>query len=265
MASEVNLLALAGGPFIGATLAFTYNRYVEREKRFEEQLVAANLALLTLKNQYNDFLLFRRNFRTEAAGLGVTGTEPLWALLRPAFFSFAEYEVDSKSIGFLLTAKKRKDVFDKIELVQICHRDMRAILELMNENAMNVQKKIAEIHAKNLTATWEELEAGIGRDLGALMNSVAIGLAIRSERNEQIYIEAFKKLRESFLTHFETYKEWVICGCGLPWRRKRDVDELLISLMPPQKGFNYAELCSLPKSLDDAVKLLPQEIDEMAV
>jgi len=265
MASEVNWLTLVIGPFIGATLAFGYNRYLDKEKRYQEQLIAGNLALLTLKNQYNDFLLFRRSFRTDAARVGTTGTEPPWALVRPAYFSFADYQVDSKSIGFLLNAKERKDVFDKIELVQICHRDMKGILALMNEHAIQVQKKIAETHVSNPSASWTDLENAIGKDVEALMTTLAIGLAIRTERNEAIYTAAFEALRKSLTLHFQSFYDWTLCGCGLPWRRSRDVEDLLIKLKPPQKGFNYSELCSLPKSLDDQVKMIPQESDEIPV
>lgn len=265
MASEVNWLTLVVGPFIGATLAFGYNRYLDGKKRYQEQLIAGNLALLTLKNQYNDFLLFRRNFRTDAARVAVTGTEPLWALVRPAFFSFADYEVDGMSIGFLLTAKERKDVFDKIELVQICHRDMKGILALMNDHAIQVQKKVAEIQAANPSASWTDLENGIGQDVAALMSTVAVGLAIRTERNEAIYTAAFDALRQSLKLHFQSFYEWTFCCCGLPWRRSREVEDLLIKLKTPNKGFNYSELCSLPKSLDDQVKMTPPETDEIAV
>ena len=265
MASEANWLSLVIGPFFGTTLAFGYNRFVERDKRFQEQLSAANLALITLKNQYNDFLLFRRNFRIDAARVALKGDEPLWALVRPTFFSFAAYEIDFTSIGFLLNAKERKDVFDKIELAQICHRDMIGILSLLNEHAITVQKKAAEIQAANPSAEWTDLENGIGKDVVALMNTVAVGLAIRTERNEKIYTDAFNALQEALEIHFKSFRDWTLCCCGLPWLKSRDVGELLIKVNPPRRGFNYFELCSLPKSLDDALKLIPPESDEMAI
>jgi hypothetical protein len=133
MASEVNWLSSAIGPFIGAMLAFGTNRYIEREKRFQEELVAANLALITLKNQYNDFLLFRKGFREDIALCAIKGTEPVWMLIRPSFLQLGDYAVDFTSIGFLLNTVEGKEVFDKLELVQIFHRDLKSLNSQMNK------------------------------------------------------------------------------------------------------------------------------------
>jgi hypothetical protein len=255
MASDVSFITLVAGPFVGATLAFFFNRYLESRKRYLEQLVSANLALLTIKNQYNDFLLFRKAFREDVARCSVTGNEPIWSLIRPTLLKLEGYVLDYKSIGFLLTSGKDKHVFDKLEQVQIFHRDLIHMMEVTNEHARLKQQKLATLHSQKPNSTWMEMERELGMDIVAILSVTTLGLATRTEKNESVYLEAFKALRQALLDHLCSYGEWTICNCGLPWLRRKDCSELLFDINAPRTGFNYVELCSLPARLDDELKL----------
>jgi len=66
-------LKLVLGPFIGAGLAFLSARQLDAGRRHRERVAAANLALFALKQQYDDFLLYRKGFRTDVARYGLIG------------------------------------------------------------------------------------------------------------------------------------------------------------------------------------------------
>lgn len=112
--ASINWLTLILGPFVVASFAFLSARLLDASRRYRERVASANLALLALKNQYNDFLLFRKDFREDVARQGLAGDEPLWALMRPSYMAFGRYDIDKKGIGFLFERTGHADVFDAL-------------------------------------------------------------------------------------------------------------------------------------------------------
>jgi hypothetical protein len=105
----------------------------------------------------------------------------------------------------------------------------------------------------------------VGLDVVSNLTAIGIALAVRSEKNEKVYVDAFNSLRKMLCEHFNSYSEWKFCRCGLPWYCNKSCDDQLVAMKVPSKGFAYSELCSLPKSLDDAIKLIPPASDEVAI
>ncbi len=249
------MLPLIVGPFIGAFAAFLSNRLLDAGRRHREQLVAANLALLTLKNQYNDYLLFRKGFRIDVARPGIIGDEPLWVLIRPSFINFGGYELDYKSLGFLFEHSGNRAVLDKVELSQICYRDLVAISKLRTESAVSVQKSVVNYLKENPKASWDSIADVVGADTTAMMSMIAVGLAIRAERDEGVYLDAFHALHDELEAclrsyWFERFKKF-ICQCEKVKKSR------LIELKPPKKSFDISELPAMPKNLVIALEKVP--------
>ena len=202
---STNWLALIVGPFLGVFGAFALARIVEASKNFRAKLVAANLSLLTLKNQTNEFILFRKAFFEDVSRNCYTGNEPLWALIRPAFIVFGEHKFDFKAIGFLLEKSGNGALLDVIELAQMSHRDLMAINNLRTESAETVQEKIVEYQRSNQVINWIDAGQYVGGNLTALLSMVAVGMGLRADRNEKIYFDAFNELREAFVKDLDSY------------------------------------------------------------
>lgn len=122
--TSVNLLTLILGPFVGTTFAFYSSRLLDSAKRHRERVAAGNLALFALKQQYNDFLLYRKSYREVVGRSELSGNEPCWAILKPSHMTFGNYAVDLKGISFLFERSGRAEVFDCVEEAQICYRDI---------------------------------------------------------------------------------------------------------------------------------------------
>ena len=100
------LAKIAAGSFLGFGFALWSARLLDYRKRRREHLIAGNVALFTLKNQINDFLLFRRDFRENVARPGLSASAPIWALLQPTFLQIGDSKIDFNSIGFLFEGGK---------------------------------------------------------------------------------------------------------------------------------------------------------------
>jgi hypothetical protein len=255
ISQATNWIALIVGPFIGAFAAFLSNRILDTGRRHREQIVAANLALLTIKNQYNDYLMFRKDFREDVAREGLVGNEPIWALTRPSFMTFGEYELDFKSIGFLFECSGNGVILDKAELSQIIYRDMVAICKSRNETAVEIQKTVMNSLKKNPNATWDYLAHEIGDDTTALMSTIAKGLAIRSERNEKVFLDAFNNLHSALNSYLHSY--WLDRAHYFLCLFKRPNKSKLIKLDTPKKKFLVSELPALPEILVAEIEKIP--------
>ena len=247
----LNWITLIAGPFIGASLAFMSSRLLDGMRRHRENVAAANLALLTIKSQYNDFLLFRRGFREDIVREGLKGDEPLWVLVRPSFLTFGNYEFDFKSIGFLFEQPGNAEVFEYIEQVQICHRDLVALEKLRTENAITLQSTASKFQKGNPNPTWTGLEAEVGRALTELLKTTAIGLAKRANENEEVYLKAFSSLRCAL--NRELNKYWLAKVKGRFGLSKRSAGVTLINVKTPKPSFELAALPPMPIALAKAV------------
>jgi len=253
----MNWLTLVVGPFFGAMLAFFSARMLDGSRRQRENLASANLALLTLKNQYNDFLLFRKGFLEDVNRSKLAGDEPLWALVRPTFLTFCSYEFDFKSLGFLFERPGNTAIFEEVELVQICHRDLVALEKLRTEQAVALQSTVAKFQKKNPNPTWLELEAELGRDVIETVTMIVIGLGIRAEENENTYLKAFSTLRDAL--EIEHQSHWLLNLLNFTfWRNGKPTH---INVKEPLPNFRRAELPKLPTQLAEAIaKVRPKNL-----
>ena len=249
---SINWLTLILGPFIGTAFAFFSARLLDSGRRYRDRVVASNLALLALKQQYNDFLLYRKGFRDDVARYGLVGDEPLWALLRPTHMSFSTQEVDLKGIGFLFERNGNAQVFELIGEAQMCFRDLVSLASLATESARSIQERAAQSQAKNPSISWAQLELDAGKDITAHMAMSVRGLAVRLQRNEKTHLDAFRSLRCALNTELNY-------GCIAKFQRVwfTQAGATLVSLKDVEPKFRLESLPPLPKMLaDDVVKLL---------
>jgi hypothetical protein len=256
--TNVNWVTLILGPFIGAFAAFLSNQGINLSKKHGEKVVSANLALITIKNQYNEFLMFRKSFREDVARYGLKGDEPVWALIRPAHLDFGKHEFDFKSIGFLLEKPGNEELFNLIELVQISHRDLVAINKLRTENAVVIQERISEYQKNHTVTTWSEIAFAAGSNLTSLMHMVAVGMALRADRNEEMYLDAFNRLRDACELNLGEYYLNKIRQF-LPFNLGRNFFSL-VRLSVPKPIFAKEALPPLPPLLAKEIASIP--VDE---
>ncbi|SFO89601.1 hypothetical protein SAMN05216567_103225 [Variovorax sp. OK605] len=239
------------GPFVGAFLAFGLARMYDANRRFNERLAAGNLALLTLKNQFNDFTLFRLGFAEDCRRITLTGDEPIWALVRPNFMRYGDYEFDYKEVAFLFESGARPSAFDDIELAQMAHHDLIKMDEHRTATARETQRLVAK-EAK-VGEGLDGVEKIIGKAMVVELEMLASGLALRAADNEQVYLKAFRSLRSALREHImQTWRYRV----GYLWRMRHDatVEDMLMQLRPRlELGFNADELPPLPDKLQAAV------------
>jgi hypothetical protein len=246
------------GPFTGACLAFALARVYDAHRRFRERLAAANLALLTIKNQRNDFLLFRRGFREDCSRPGVNDMTPHWALIRPSFMTYGGYDFDYAAIAFLFeSGTDFAKTFEAIELAQIQHRDLKSIDEQRTETTQKAQQMVVDgAKEKEIgpDASIQEAADILGPARLAELDMLCLGLAVRAEDNDRAYVEAFNMLRAAFRDDImNTYKY----RAGYAYRLRHDatVEQLLIRLNDRlSPGFNADELSPLPSGLKARVE-----------
>lgn len=252
MTASPEIWTLFVGPFVGATLAFALARLYDANRRFKDQLAAANLALLTLKNQYNDFTLFRRGFFEDCARPTLDGSEPTWALLRPNFLRYGDYEFDYSAIAFLFENGGQMPVFDAVEEAQIAHRHLLKMDEQRTETAREMQRVVAK-ESNGKVMSLEEAATLIGIAMVSELDMLAEGLAVTAAYNGQIYVKAFDSLRLALSSHIA--KSWKYrIGCHDLARRKEPVQQMLVQVKARlSQGFNADELPPLPRQLQTRV------------
>ncbi len=247
------LAKIATGSFLGFGLALLSARLLDYRKRRREHLIAGSVALFTLKNQYNDFLLFRRDFRENVARSELTGNEPIWALLQPTFLQIDGSTLDFNSIGFLLEQGRYASTFDDLQSSQISHRDLLGLqvkrndaLVKLQDAAVNTQKKISN---SNLT----DVEKEAGGALISLCNTLAITLANRSLMYEATYRRAHDSLRLALLENRNTWY-----GSLFDAMRSRIIfkhaSPPFLKLNVASPGFREEDLPPIPKTLEVALR-----------
>lgn len=236
------------GPFIGSSLAFWLARLYDANRRFKERLAAGNLALLVLKSQYNDFILFRQGFREECKRVGLTGTEPVWMLLRPNFIVYGTYEFDYEGISFLYEGGAFTKAFEAIEELQVKHRYLVQMDKQRTETASTTQRLAAEASmAQNFDQRSPEMI--LGPAFVAELDMLCVGLAQIAGNSESAYLKAFHMLRNELRDNIK--KTWRY-RVGYMYRCRHDatVEQYLVQLKPRLvNGFNIDELPALPANL----------------
>jgi hypothetical protein len=247
------------GPFVGASLAFFLARFYDSSRRYKEQVVAANLALLTIKTQYNDFLLFRRGFLNEVARNHTNDDTPFWALVRPTFTDYGKYEFDFQSTGFLFEELASAKVFDEVQIVQELYRSLVKLEEFRTEVARKSQEEIASYHRDHPRATLAEIEKLLGPSTIAALEMIAVGLAIRAVDNGSYYLEAFDGLRATVTSRLERswhYRfERFFCSGS-------DSDFTKLIKIQTEGRFELSKLPALPSKLAAEVNAIIQKQKE---
>lgn len=240
------------GPFFGTLLAFTLARMYDANRRFYEHLAAANLALMTLKNQYNDFLLFRMGFTQDCVRLSLTGDEPVWSLLRPSHMRYGDYEFDFEKIAFLFESGTRPPVFEAIELAQITHGDLLKLDGQRTDTARETQRQVAK-ELKDDKAGLDVAEKVLGKAYIAELDMLVEGLALRAYDGEQVYIKAFKELRAALREHIMQTGRYRV-GYLRRMRHDATVEDMLVKMKDRlNPGFNADELPAFPEKLQARV------------
>ncbi len=252
--TSVNWLTLILGPFVGTAFAFLSARQLDAGRRHRERIAAANLALFALKQQYNDFLLYRKGYREDVGRSDLSGNEPVWSFLKPSHMTFGNYAVDLKGISFLFEHPGRTEVFDRLEGAQMCYRDMVSLATVATQCAQKIQERVVKAEREHPGITLAELEPEIGKDLAGQMTMAVIGLGIRIDRNEDVYLKAFSGLRAAMIAELDTswlarFKNvWVPNG-----------GTTLVNMKKAEPKFRLDALPPLPKVLAGAVAKMPED------
>lgn len=253
-----DFIKLILGPFLGVFFAYFSTRILESRRKHSEQIISANLALITLKNQYNEFLVFRKGFREDMARPGFDDAAPLWSFARPIFITFGDYDFDFKSIGFILNSTQYSKVFEQIELVQTSHRDLIKLIKTYTETAEYFQKKIDQAEIVIEEDFWTQVELSVGKSITSLLALVVVGAALRTERNEILYQQAFNNLKaalESHLNNHEKFQHQKYLNCFLQLKPE---NVSLITLHAVEAPFAYESLPQLPVQLSNEVAKIPE-------
>lgn len=249
---SLGVLKYVIGPFVGASLAFFLARIYDSHKRFKEKVVAANLALLTLKNQYSDFLLFRRAFIEDVAHIGNVDDLPVWLHVRPSFMSYGNYAMEYESLGFLFeTVGGGGTVLDDVEHVQILYRALVELDKYRTEIAKDAQSKVAEYHRVNAKFTDDDIANHLGKAVVAGLHMVATGLAIRALEDGNTYVLAFDRLRGAVLSEFESMWQY---RWQFLWRMSHERSHSILIRMTTPKRFRLENLPSLPQVIRAAIQ-----------
>lgn len=183
------------GPMVGAGLAFASNALVQRGKTEKEDVVAGNLALLTIATRLSDVYLLRADART-AIGTRLTGgPAPIWALAPRTFMTFAATQpMNFNSLAFLLEKKRGAEVFVRIHHLETKYADLQAIAKMCHDTVFDVQKKMSELIARQPKHTWEEAEAHLGLELSSRLNDEFLALLLRVHQHVDYYLATYRDL-----------------------------------------------------------------------
>ena len=192
------------GAFAGAGLALLSNQVVEWCKQRRANLVAGNLALVTLNRQGSDFVGFRKAMRgAKAAMLQSEPNAPKWAQYKPILFPFSDdLRIDFQSLAFLLEGASRK-VFNALATVELRYSDLKLYYAAHNETTDAIQEKLA---GAGLLAgqlfNIAQGEALVGaRLIGKALSNVD-ALELRFAEDEQAYLAAMTQLREALVARY---------------------------------------------------------------
>ncbi len=242
------LTKIAIGSFLGFGLALLSARLLDYRKRKRERLVAGNVALFTLKNQYNDFLLFRRDFRENVARPGLSGNAPIWALLQPTFLQIDDSKIDFNSIGFLFEEGKNASRIDILQNSQIAHRDLLSLHVKRNESLIKLQEAAVRVSKTPSGHTLEDVEKEAGPALISLVTLLTVSLANRASKYEQTYRDAYDSLWLALTHDRQSWRDRMLgfvrgeelCAqCSSPY----------LKLDVARPGYKIEDLPPLPDSL----------------
>jgi hypothetical protein len=194
-----DLVKLIVGPFVGATFAFVVARYNDARKLHRERVAAGNLALLTLRDQIDDYLSFRKNFRYDVANPARGPSAPVFMLVHATLQSYAESSIDFSSLSFLMERRKHIPKLNSIVYSAKLYRNLVKLDCIRNETVLEFQKKLAEAHTSSPPKTVKDIERIVGPLLIANATSAIVGLAFHAKDDEKTYRQAVDELREALV------------------------------------------------------------------
>lgn len=188
------------GSFVGATVAFLFNLWLQHLTRERENLAAGNLALNTLARQLNTTVILQRAlYEHRDKVIATDSTTPLWAQMHPGYYYFSDAKFDFQNLSFL-TARGDAVILSKLAHVEELYFDLAALVAAHAEASAAVQSKIAAHDVAN--QSWADMEKMIGLDLLAKTNTFADGIFVRLARNPPDIRAAIEMLRAALIKRF---------------------------------------------------------------
>lgn len=194
-----DLVKLIVGPFVGATFAFVLARYNDARKLHRERVAAGNLALLTLRDQIDDYLSFRKNFRYDVANPARGPNAPVFMLAQATFQAYAESSIDLPSLSFLMERRKHIPKLNSMVYSAKLYRNLVKLDRFRNEAVLEFQKKLAEAHTSSPRQTIKDIERILGPLLIANATSAIVCLAFHAKNDERTYRQAVDELRAALI------------------------------------------------------------------
>jgi hypothetical protein len=197
------------GSFAGAGLAFLANRRFQKQAQTREDKAAFHLALAILRAKFEGFLNYRYALHNSVVDLNdkyqrlaPNDPAPIWALARPFRFTFSPIEsFDLKSLIFLFDKNEGRDAFTQLQLVERTFLELAGAHIDLHESAQEVQTELSK-HANDGDASWLVYGLHLGPALSAKAGDNLISALLRTDRDEDRYIECMRLLDLAALTIF---------------------------------------------------------------
>lgn len=240
-----DMVKLFVGSFAGAGFAFLVARLNDARKLRRENVAAGNLALLTLRDQINDYLDFRKRFRHDVANPARGPAAPVYMLVQPTFQAYAESAIDFPALSFLMERRKHIPKLNSLVFSAKLYRNLVKLDGLRNETVLELQGKLAEVEYTNPARTVKDIKRIVGPLLIANATSAIVGLALHARDDEKVYRQAVSELREALI---DTLGPWWWPN-WLRKRYRRRVGPALISFTDGD-----------PDTHEDAMPAWPQQL-----
>jgi hypothetical protein len=191
------------GTFAGAFLGFGSALLIQHIQRRRDDLAAGNLAVFTLAQQLNDFLIVSTGFnQVRQETLKEAPNLPLWASSKPIHFAFnASLRYDFQKLGFL--AAIDHPVLEKLALMEKQYLALEKLVKDHAEVFRTIQRRTAEAaYKQGELVQIDTIEAIIGSDLVAQANSFTSAIIERVDRDEPDYRDVGAALTAALQSHF---------------------------------------------------------------
>ncbi len=185
------------GTFVGAGLAFGFNLYVQHLQRRAAQLVAGNVAMVTLSQQLGDFRTARRGLREEMEEKDRT-TLPLWLRVRPISTIFDEQlKFDFEGLGFIV--RPGPPLLGDLAHAQRLYLKLAYLVREHTETGKKIQERLSAqgINESDISADSPGVRDSVGRDLAQQQIDVTDSIREHCEKDEQVYLELAGKLHST--------------------------------------------------------------------
>jgi hypothetical protein len=202
-----NLVTTLIGSFSGASLAFMFNRYLQRRKQVEEDIATGTLALFAISSLFDDFHYYRFAIRGGLQKVEVAMPDaPWWFLPRPIGFEFRDSDVfDFKGLAFLLVAgdvgvrAEGRVAFASLQFVEKTYRDLHLWHTQLHLSARQLQEDMAKAYMGGLSheASNAEIEEKIGPELVSRLKSQLQAVVKRLEFDELRYVSSYLALNDA--------------------------------------------------------------------